>query len=49
MVCNARNGVDFAIFLTCLMIGAFSIIRQEVPMTEERVSPLAPMISVRYT
>ncbi len=40
MVYNARNGVDFAIFRTCLMIGAFSIIRQEAPMTEERVSPL---------
>jgi hypothetical protein len=26
--------------MTCLTIGAFSIIRQEVPMTEERVSPL---------
>jgi site-specific recombinase XerD len=26
--------------MNCLTIGAFSIIRQEVPMTEERVSPL---------
>jgi len=45
MAYNARNGVDFAIFLTCLMIGTFSIIRQEAPMAEERVSPLHQRMS----
>jgi site-specific recombinase XerD len=34
------GSAHFGILATCLTIGAFSIIRQEVPMTEERVTPL---------
>lgn len=37
---DARNCAHFAICLTCLTIGGFSIISQKASMTEERVSPL---------
>jgi len=40
MVGDAYNGARFVIWLIWLTIGAFSIIRQEVPMTKERVTPL---------
>ncbi|QYX56010.1 hypothetical protein K1T73_13185 [Roseovarius sp. SCSIO 43702] len=40
MARTARNDALFAIFLTCLTIGAFSIDRQVASMTEERATPL---------